>query len=615
MLPRLLILCAASFLNGTAFAAEPKDLAALFPAGTLAYAEVGQPVAAADSIAAFTKGTLLADSLGFSHDRRDKLRPPAPSYGLKKAGEWSLFTSPEMLAEFKRFRGIAAALTGFDPKTGRPSLAVAFVLGESNMAGLLARQYLLTAENIRRVGKVDGVAVYQNRGLTGAIADENRKVEPDDDPAPAQGSGEFTYLYVPGLFVIGSSLEAVGDVYRRFAGTEKSASFAASPQLKTQVEARKKPGVFFCAGLDAFDSQLIAAKKSSKAEWLKSPAVSYIRFLLNPQQVEAFSGSLQLRPDGWAISATAEVKAGGTCPLLALLSGGEVNLAEADAFPAAIRLAFPPKEKRAKAILDAADAIARALGEAGGLPSELVAEADKKGFKLAGDWLPLVRSAALFNPAAAGPNAKPAHAVLVLALEDAAAAKAWLGIVPRVSQVFSGAEKFSDPASETIQNVKVWGLVHDGISFHYAVAGTKLILGHDRDGVAAVANAPATPGAKAEGDPALLFRLAFAKAWEGERDRNNHTLPFPVDVNAKGIIEKEWTQALAAMPALTFQAKGSGQTLTIRFAQKDLKKPLAKWLELLWRNIEQTPEHDQSGRIHGGILQLDDVIQFRRRFR
>ncbi len=615
MLPRLLLLFAASFLNGTVFAADSKDLAALFPAGTLAYAEVGQPGAAADSIAAFTKGTLLADSLGFSHDRRDKLRPPAPLYGLKKAGESSLFTSPEMLAEFKRFRGIAAALTGFDPKTGRPSLAIAIVLGESNMAGLLARQYLLTAENIRRVGKVDGVAVYQNRGLTGALADEVGKVEPNSDPAPAQGSGEFTYLYAPGLFVIGSSVEAVGDVYRRFAGTEKSANFAASPQLKSQTEARKKPGVFFCADLTAIDSQLIAAKKLSKAEWLKSPVVSHLSFLLDPHQIEAFAGSLQLQPDGWAFSATAEVKVGGTCPLFGLLNGGEATLADADAFPAAIRLALPAKEKRAKVILDAADAIARALGEAGGLPSELVAEAEKKGFNLAGDWLPLVRSAAVFNSEVAGQNAKPASAVWVLGFEDDVAAKAWLGIVPRISQLLSGAEKLPDPASETIQNVKVWGLVHDGTAYHYAVAGTRLILGNDRDVVAATANAPATLGAKAKGAPALLLRLPFAGAWEGERHWYKHSRPFPVDANAKGTIAKDWSQALAAMPPLMFQAKGSGQTLTMRFAQQGLKKPLAKWLELLWQNIEQAPEHDHNGRIHGGILQLDDVNQFRGRFR
>ena len=630
---RSLLLASAGLASAQqVFGAEPKDLAELFPSGTLVYAEIGQPAATSDAIAEFVKGTLLADNLAHSHDRRDKMQPPGALAGLKRVGESSALVSPEMLADFKKFKGVAAGLTGFDAKTGRPSLAVAFVLGESQLAGFLVRQYLLSAPNIRRVGKIEGIGVYQNRGLTGSVIDENNKPEPILDPAPAQGMCEPTYFYAPGLFVIGSNVNAVRDVYRRFAGTEKSAGFSTAPVLKPYAEARKKPGLFFCVDAAVLDAQLIAAKKVSNADWHKSPAISYIRFLLNPKQVESVAGSLQLQPDGWELAATAEVKAGGSCPLLALLSGGEASLAEADADSAALQMAFPAKEKRAKAILDAADAIGRALGQAGGLPSELVAEAEKGGFKFAADWLPLVRSATVLQPkVATGPKAKPAYAVVVLTLEDDAAAKGWLGIVPRVSQLFSGAEMLPDPASETIQNVKVWGLVHDSTPVHYAVTGNRLILSRDRDAVAATVNAPATPGPKVDGEPALLFRMAFSKAWgllpvewqgrshlvgvenpeqakEVERHEKLQNFPLPVIADVTGTIDKEWTKALAAMPALTFQAKGTGQTLTMRFVQKNLKKPLAKWLELLWQNVEQAPENGGDGRIQGGILQLEDPI-------
>ncbi len=601
MLRGSLVLSAMLLLTSTSIAAEPRDLADLFPAGTLAYAEIGNPAATSDAVAAFLKGTILADGLTFSHDRRDAMRPPGALGGLAAAGELGLLVSPEMLADLKKLGGVAAGLTGFDAKTGRPNVAVAVVLGDGAVAGLLARRYLLTAPDIRRVGKVEGVAVYQNRGLTGSTPDENGKAKPVEDPVPPQGFGEATYLYAPGIIVVGSSVPAVGDVYRRFAGLEKTPGHAASAILKAQSEARKKAGVFFAVDAAALESQIAAAKKVSDAEWPKSEALAMVRFLLDPKQVESLTGSFRLSPDGWALTANAEVKAGGTCPLLALLSG---VIADADDRSGAFTVAFPPKEKRASAILGAADAIAQAMGQAGRLPGERVAQAKKKDFDLAGDWLPLVRSAALHNPAAVGPNAKPAYAVLVLTLEGDAAAKAWLGIVPRVSQLISGAEKLPDPASETIRNVKVWGLVHDGVPYHYAVAGARLILGHDRDAVAAIANAPTTAGAKAEGDAALLFRLAFAAAWGGVRRDEKRSLPFWVTADGKGTLEKEWTQALAAMPAVALEAKGSGQILTVRIAQKDLKKPLAKWLELLWQNIEQAPEHDPSGRIHGGILQL-----------
>jgi len=611
MLRRIIAASALLIFGTTASAAESKDLAELFPAGTLAYAEIGQPVGTSDAFAEFVKGTLLADSVGYSHDRRDKMLPPGMLAGLKNAGEWSLFASPEMLADFKKFKGVAAALTGFDPKTGRPALAVAFVLGESRLAGFLARQYLLTAPNVRRVGKIDGIAVYQNRGLTGAVVDENNKPQPNDDPAPAQGTAEPTYFYAPGLLVIGSNVGAVQDVYRRFAGTEKTASFATSTQLKSQAEARKKPGVFFCADVGRLELQLTAAKKVSSAEWLKMPAVSYVRFLLNPKQVESFTGSLQLQPDGWALAASAVVQAGGTCPLLALLAGGEASFdhvrgAPVDA-PGAFTVAFPAKEKRAKAILDAADAIGQALGHAGALPGESAAEAEKKGFKLSAAWLPVVKSLSVILPKpSTDPKAEPVYPMVILTLDDDAAALGWLGILPKISQVLSGVEKLPDPASETIQNVKVWGLVHDSTPIHYALAGSRIILGRDRDVVAKCATSPANPWPKADGQPAALGALAFANAWallpdlkasptpkDGARNtiRIEDLQQQPDPGNA---VAKEWGKALAAMPPLMLQAKGSGQKLTVELIQKDLKKPLAKWLEAFWQTIELEPVDERN---------------------
>ena len=607
MLRCILLASAWLLVAAAAGAAEPKDLAELFPAGTLAYAEIGRPAATSDAIAEFVKGTLLADSLGHSHDRRDKMQPPGALAGLRRVGEGSALVSPEMLADFKKFKGVAAGLTGFDVKTGRPSLAVAFVLGESQIAGYLVRQYLLSAANIRRVGKIDGIAVYQNRGLTGAIIDGNNKSEPILDPAPAQGLCEPTYFYAPGLFVIGSSVNAVQDVYRRFAGTEKTAGFSTAPVLEPHAAARKKPGVFFCVDAAELDAQLIAAKKVSNADWHKSPAISYVRFLLNPKEVESVAGSLQLHPDGWELTANAGVKAGGTCPLLALLSGGEASLPEVDAHSAALQLAFPAKEKRAKAILVAADAIGQALGQAGGLPSELAAEAEKGGFKFAAEWLPLVQSATvLFPKQPADAKAKPAHPLAILTLNDAAAAQGWLAIVPKISQLLTGAEKLPDPAGESIQSVKVWGLVHDSTPVHYAVSGNRLILGRDRDAVAKSALSTAKSLSKVDGPPAGIGTLAFEKVWDLVPVRN--TSPSPADGVSDTLriideaqppdpgiaLAKEWGKALAAMPPLVLRANGSGQKLSVKLTQKNLKKPLAKWLEALWQMIEQQPADERN---------------------
>jgi len=606
---RSLLLASASIASAQqAFGAEPKDLAELFPAGTLAYAEIGQPAATSDAIAEFVKGTLLADNLAHSHDRRDKMQPPGALAGLKRVGERSALVSPEILADFKKFKGVAAGLTGFDSKTGRPSLAVAFVLGESQLAGFLVRQYLLSAANIRRVGKIEGIGVYQNRGLTGAIIDENNKPEPIFDPAPAQGTGEPTYFYIPGLFVIGSSVNAVRDVYRRFAGTEKSAGFSTAPVLKPHGEARKKPGLFFCIDAAALDSQLIAAKKVSNVDWQKSPAISYVRFLLNPKQVESVAGSIQLLPDGWNLAVSADVKAGGTSPLLALLSGGAATAEDGRGVPAdsqgAFTLAFPAKEKRAKAILDVADAIGSAMGITGALPSELAAEAEKSGFKLGGEFLPMVQSMTVFVPKVAdGKMPAEPKPLVMLTLDDEASAKAWLAVLPRLSQTVSGAEKLAEPASEVLQGIKVWGLVHPpSTPFHYAIVGTRIVAGRDRDAVAGAAKQAANPWLKSERpssfDGVLSFaaateRLSTIHAQDGIRPSNESRADFqrqnPDGGEGFAKMKLELKKSTAAMPPIRLRAGGAGRTLKIQLEQRDLKKPLAKLLEALWQLIELSP--------------------------
>ena len=605
MLRWLLISMALGLFLPVAVAEVPKDLAELFPVGTLAYAEIGQPASTSVAVADFVKGTSLADSLNFSHDRRDKMQPPGNLVGLAKAGEWSLYTSPEMLAEFKKLQGVAAAITGFDPKTGRASVTIAFLMGESQLGGLLARHYLLTSPNIRRVGKVDGIAVYQNRALTGASIDENGKPEPILDPTPAQGLAEPTYLYAPGLLVIGSNIAAVGDVYSRFLGTEKSANFASSKVLVSRGEARKNPGLLFCADVARFETQLVAAKKVCQDDWLKSPVVSFVRFLINLKQVESFVGSWQLQQHGWSLTATAEVRADGAGPLQSLLTGGVVTAFERRGSAIDFTVALPPKSKRTGAILGVADAIGQALGETGALPSDLVKEVEKGGLKLSSEWLPLVQSATFLLPKQSKDGkAKPVRPLLIFTLDDDAAATGWQTILPKLSQLISKAESLPEPASETIQKVKVWGLVHATTPIFYAVVGSRLIVGRERESVVSYATSTVEPSPKLMGQPAAFGTVAFERLWNLFPDRHPDNASqstrivdedvkvnqAPQDVpDPRAAAQSELTKSIAAMPAVSLQATGSGQTLTIQLAQKDLKKPLTKWFEAYWQTMELAP--------------------------
>ena len=145
-------------------AADVADPADLFPPTTLAYAELHDPGAFAPQAAAAAKGSALEDGLAFVHKRRDAATDVRDLTGKDELGLLALFTSPEMLAEAKRVRGVAAGLVGFTD-LGQPECAVAVLAGESNAVGLAARAYLATDGQLRRVGTVGAakVPVYQYR--------------------------------------------------------------------------------------------------------------------------------------------------------------------------------------------------------------------------------------------------------------------------------------------------------------------------------------------------------------------------------------------------------------------------------------------------------------------
>ena len=61
--------------------ADAADVAQLFPAGTLAYAEVCNPAELGKELAAVFKGSGLEDSLRLVHDRRDRTEDPRDLLG------------------------------------------------------------------------------------------------------------------------------------------------------------------------------------------------------------------------------------------------------------------------------------------------------------------------------------------------------------------------------------------------------------------------------------------------------------------------------------------------------------------------------------------------------
>ncbi len=626
---RLLGVLAMATVGAGASAAEPTDPAALFPPGVLLYAEVGNPADTAAALSKYLKDTVLADTLAFSHDRRDKLSQPQQLPGFLRSQLVGLLAAPEMLAEMKRVRGAAVAVTGFDDKSGKPQWAAAVLLGDSHAIGLQFRTYLTLSPNIRRVGKMDGVPVYQNRGLTGGTYDDQGKPKAADDPVPPEGATEPTYLYVPGLFVVGSGKAAVADVYRRFTGKDTSVSFAANAHLKKAAAQRTKAGAFLFADTGGAAGRRFALTQLLPPE-IPADLVAAARFLLDPKSVPTITGNLVIEPDGVGLVLTGDVEPGGESPLHAIASGAALEPAAIRHSPdavAAFTLGFPAKNKRAKAVLAVADALATAAGRVGASPTERVAEAKAKGFKLEEDLLPRVTAATVFRPAKLDrPKGVPEWPLAALRFESDADAEHWEAEFPKLAGLFAGAEKPPDPSRETVGGVRVSAVVVtvDGqkVPVHYARLADRLVIGVDQKLVAVVTKdagkSPVAVAAKEYAASGFGFvRLAsqlpppVKKQAVDPTPRPPVEPPAPPDVSRiedllpiqqfqppvppVADLSQSFRDAVQGLEPVTLTLGTKGNAVRVEVWHRDSKKPLSTAVEQVMLWLEQRAAENGPG--------------------
>jgi hypothetical protein len=587
LLPTFLLL---GFTSVTA-AAEVTDPATLFPADTLAYVELGKPAATAEAFGKFAEGSVFAESLEFLQGRRDTLTANNPTTGIVKAGEISLLASPELLAEFKRLRGIGCALTGFDAKTGRPNVALAVLLGESHAAGLLARHFLASSPMLRRVGKVDGQAIYQYRGLNSRIPGEPMDVEKPEDLMPAAGPNEPTYLYAPGLFVVGSNAPAVADVYRRFTGKETSTNFTAHKEFKAFETVRNQAGLAFFADPASFDKRYTTAKKLTKQPLFGSEQYAYLRFLLNLPSANAIVGQWRPEADGYVLN----LQIRGESPLAKLLAGNGAGVGNVSPMPQ-FNLSLRGTEDKSKAVLNLMDALAKARGEIGALPSERLNEVEIKEI---GTLLNGLNSASLIWPdKQSPPKGQPLWPLLVLNGTSAQTTSALDAAMPKLVKFFAALDTEPVPALDTDpKRGSIRGLAFtlgdQSLRFHYQLqSGNRLVLGLDPDAVAVkLDEAVAKPL-----DVALsgLLPLGSLRKLVPEKPIAPKTAENPfVKQNPSVKAGPGIHDALDKLPPLMLEAGTRANVLEVTIKQSELKKPFAEFAKafLIW--IEsQGPRND-----------------------
>jgi hypothetical protein len=518
-----LVLLAA--LAPAAAAADLPDPAALFPASTLAYAELHDPAAVAPELAGLVRGSVLEDGLAFVHKRRDAATDPR-DLAKDELGLLGLVGSPELAAELPKLR-VAAGLTGFTDR-GEPRGAVAVLTGNSPAAGLAARAFL-TSPGLRKVGAAGDVPVYQYRTpvLTYDPAENRQKV--DNSKPPAEGNHEPTFAYLPGLFVAGTDRPTVGLVIERFRG--QGAGLAGTDGFREAAKVHRRAGVFFYADAPRFCAAFDRAVKAA-GRGVEPDAIGWFKLVADIRAVRSVAGVVRVRDGGLSLTAAAAFDPAKGSPLVGFLAGPAVDpglLRHAPA-PAGFALAVAlPEKDRAAAVMGLLDALAKAGGGLGPLPSERVKELDAKYKTSTAETLAgRARAVTVMMPARQElPKGAVPLPTLVVHADGPEAAAAWEEFLPRLAGDLAKSDP-PPPSAETVNGIRVYSLPGTGLPWraavHYSRKDAVVAVGLDRAVVAAaVAGGGPAAGAKADDgvvavgtvSPGLVLRALAAAVPDG----------------------------------------------------------------------------------------------------
>ncbi len=490
-------------------AADGPDPADLFPASTLAYAELHDPATVGPQLLAAVKGSVLEDGLGFIHKRRNGTKDIRDINGKDELALAALLTSPELQAEFKKVRGIAVGLIGFNSQ-GQPEFAFIVLTGDSNAIGIAVRAYLTLENQVRQVGTIgkDNLPIYQYR--TPSINYDDQGQPKLADEKITEGAHETTLAYTPGVFVVGSSKKAVGEVISRFTG-ETRGSLSSSPAFKLAAATYQQPGLFFYADAANLCTQYDAARRTLGGG--DSDAIAWFRLVAGAKAIQSLAGTIRVRDGGLSVSVGATLDPSEKSPLGNALAGNgvKVELLHPAQRPAGLAFAVTlPQKNRADAAIGFLDALAKADGQLGRLPGEAVTELEKKyKVPLREGLIGKTHAVTVIYPEKQElPKGARAIPLLVLHTETEDVGEAWEAFLPMLVADWMKAEELPQPAVETISGARVFTLGGPALPWngpiHYARSGTRFVIGADRKLVAAAALADPSASVLGGDRPAMM---------------------------------------------------------------------------------------------------------------
>lgn len=471
------------FRTGPVQAQGNKEILDLLPAQTLACLELRHPDRLAREITALIKGSALDELPKVLARLRASLPSDVRLWMIENLGLMSLFFSPESIAEAGRLGGAAVALTGFS-KDGTPQVVGLIQTGDSHMVGLYLRGFLLLSTS-HIVAEVEGIPLYREK---------DHVPRKPGDPGPEWEESGPVLAQLPGLLIVGSSVEVVRDVIRRARGKSADPSLSNVAAYRNAAALRDRPGLFAHANPELLAAQLDDLFKDrqdgSQLDWLLYKAI------INPESIRSATASLALVNGSLDLRCQVQLDTRRKSPLLELLSDQPVKVSWLQVAPQETALVLTANLGKGQQFWERlmllADGIAQANGlEGDDLPSKKVAEQEEKQqLKLGPDVLGRISGVSLILTSGGAQGAGPLRMVLALeAIDPVAARYLEETALPRLAQSEPGEAR---PARLEVQGLSLISLPPGGILgilgctevLSAGRSGSVLALGPDRDAVA-----------------------------------------------------------------------------------------------------------------------------------
>lgn len=464
--------------------AQQPNVADLFGPDTAVYLELVKPAAISKEVTPLTKGSVFEDMPAFISKFRDRSAERWWFAG-EEIGLLGTFFGPEMLNELGRFQGGAIAITGFK-RGAEPDIVGILLTGESNFPGFVMRAFLSSHPMLRSAGQVEGVHVYRDAENERAIA-----IGPNGNPAPPPTvPPDYTYYaQMPGAILIGTSMESVSDVIKRYKGKEKRLGLTGVAGFKEAAALRERPGIFAFVNTGRLAEMLDTATKGGP----EAPVWLQLKDVLNLKAIQGIAACLSMESGHIDVRLQARIVPGQASMLFDIFAGAAIDSKTLQRVPGdasvVASLSLADGEAKFRKLVEIADAMAKGDGKIGATPAELVKEIEEKlKISIGKDVAGQLRGVTIAIPAKQDlPKGAVELPMIVIDAKGEAEAKKLEELAPQLLSALLG--ESLEPITETIQGQKIRSLASPALPWktplHYGRAGALLIFGQDRKIVAA----------------------------------------------------------------------------------------------------------------------------------